>query len=124
MRMHSPKKIMGKLQRGRLLETDHRGALRIKRAEHMVHRAVLAAGVQRLQYNQDRVLPLGMQESLLVGEFFAEMFGLLPRRFRRFVLALVAWIELVETQFFTRIDKELFAVVHACVLFHPRETSS
>src|SRR6516165_7528886 len=113
MRMHPPEKIMGKLQRRRLLKTDHRRALRIKRAEYVVYGAVLAAGVQRLQYHQDRVLLLGMQKSLLVGEFLAEVFGLLPRRFRRFVVALVAWIELVQTQLFTGIDAELFAVVHA-----------
>src|SRR6516225_4753778 len=113
MRMHPPEKIMGKLQRRRLLKTDHRRALRIKRAEYVVYGAVLAAGVQRLQYHQDRVLLLGMQKSLLVGEFLAEVFGLLPRRFRRFVVALVAWIELVQTQLFTGIDVELFAVVHA-----------
>ena len=96
MRMHPPQKIMGKLQRRRLLETDHRGALRIERAEYMVHRPVLATGIQCLQYNQDRVLLLGMQQSLLVGEFLTEMFGFLPRRFRRLVLALVGWIEAPE----------------------------
>jgi hypothetical protein len=123
MRMHPPEKIMGKLQRRRLLETDHRGALRIERAEHMVHRAVLATGIQCLQYNQDRVLLLGMQQSLLVGEFLAEMFGFLLRRFRRFVLALVGWIELLEPQLPSRINEEFFAVVHAWLLLRLPETS-
>jgi hypothetical protein len=48
-----------------------------------------------------------MQQSLLVGKFVAEVFDLLPRRFRRFLLVLVAWITLVEMQLFTGIDEEL-----------------
>jgi hypothetical protein len=78
----SPEEIMGQLNRRRLLEADDRGALRIERGEHVVHGAVLATGVHRLQHNQHRVLPLCVQESLLVGEFLAELFHLLSCRFR------------------------------------------
>ena len=64
-----------------LFEADDRGALRIEGAEHVVHSAVLATGIQGLQHDEHRVLSLRIQQSLLVGEFHAIVFGLLPRRF-------------------------------------------
>ena len=70
---------MGELHGRRLFEADDRGALRIERAEHVVHSAVLATGVQGLQHNQHRVPSLGIQQSLLVGELHAVVFRLLLR---------------------------------------------
>jgi len=79
--MHPPEEIMGELQRRRLFEADDRGALWIERAEYVVHSAVLATGVWGLQHDQHRVLPLGIQQSLLVSEFRAVVFRLLLCRF-------------------------------------------
>ena len=56
MRVDAPEKIVVKLDWGRLFEADHRCSLRIERGEYVLDRAVLAAGVQGLENNQDRVL--------------------------------------------------------------------
>ena len=68
MRMDAPEEIMRELGRGRLLEAGDARALRVERGEHVLDRAVLAAGVERLQDDQDRALVLGVEQGLLLEE--------------------------------------------------------
>ena len=84
---------MRELGRGRLLEAGDARALRVERGEHMLDRAVLAAGVERLQDDEDRVLVLGVEQGLLLEELLLIGLDLLLRLVLRLVLALVGGIE-------------------------------
>mgnify|MGYP003351570085 CR=1 FL=1 len=55
---------MRELQSARLLEAGHAHAARIHPLEDMAHHAVFAAGVHRLQHDQDPMLPLGVEQLL------------------------------------------------------------
>jgi hypothetical protein len=48
----APEKIVGEFFFVRLLESEHRRSLRVHAAEHVPHDAILAGGVQRLQYDE------------------------------------------------------------------------
>jgi hypothetical protein len=52
---------MREFERRRLLEAGDVDALRVDAAEHVPDRAVLAAGVHRLQDDEDRVFVLGVE---------------------------------------------------------------
>src|SRR5208337_4575949 len=95
MRMDAPKEVMGKFGGGGLLEAGDARALRIEGAEDVIDRAVLPAGVESLQDDQDRVLVLGVKDSLLARELLAVVLRLLLRFGFRCVFAFVGRIELV-----------------------------
>ncbi len=59
---------MRELGRRRLLEAGDERSLRIERGEDVLDRAVLAAGVERLQDDEDRVLVLGVEQGLLIEQ--------------------------------------------------------
>ena len=59
---------MGELLRGRLLEAGDGGALRVHRGHHVPAGAVLAGGVDALQHDQERVLLLGVEPVLQLGQ--------------------------------------------------------
>ena len=105
VRMDAPEEVMSKLGGGRLLEARDAHALRVDRPEHVLDRAVLAGRVHRLQHDQDRVLVLGVEESLLVGELLEIMLGLLLGCVFRFVLARIGRIELVQPELGVRVTR-------------------
>ena len=53
VRVNAPQEIMRELGRSRLFEACNKCPLRVKRGEHMLDRAVLAAGVERLEDDED-----------------------------------------------------------------------
>ena len=112
MGMHTPQEVMSQFRGGRDLESGDRRALRVQCAEHVIDRAVLAAGVERLKDDEDRMLVLGIEELLLTGELVAKMFGLNLGVRLSLVFALVGRVELAQFQFAARLDHELLAVVH------------
>ena len=107
---------MGKFGGGGLLEAGDARALRIEGAEDVIDRAVLPAGVEGLQDDQDRVLVLGVKDSLLTRELLAVVLRLLLRFGFRFVFAFIGRIELVQLDLGVRVDPKLFAVVHSFLL--------
>src|SRR5271166_777013 len=116
MRMDAPEEVMRKLGGGGLLEAGDARALRIKGAEDVIHRAILPAGVKGLQDDQDRVLVLGVKDSLLTRELLAVTLRLLLRFGFRSVFAFVGRIELVQLDLGVRVNPKLFAVVHSFLL--------
>ena len=55
MRVDPPEKVVIELDRGRLLKTGDRCSLRIERGKYVIDCAVLPAGVQGLEDNQNGV---------------------------------------------------------------------
>src|SRR5271169_6275404 len=82
----------------------------------MIHSAVLPAGVEGLQDDEDRVLVLGVEDGLLARQLLAVILSLLLGLGFRCVFALVGRIELVQPQLVARTNKKLFAIVHAFLL--------
>src|SRR5271170_2978488 len=110
IRMDAPKEVMGKFGGGGLLEAGDARAVRIEGAEDVIDRAILPAGVEGLQDDQDRVLVLGVKDSLLTRELLAVILRLLLRFGFRCVFAFVGRIELVQLDLGVRVDPKLFAV--------------
>ncbi|MPM44955.1 hypothetical protein SDC9_91639 [bioreactor metagenome] len=108
----APQKVMRRFQRGRHLERLRTAALRIHMEQHVIDHAVLAAGVQRLEHNQQR-LPIFRIEFVLQFQQFAAVFG--DSGFD-FVLGLPAAM-LVRRNFpeldpSARLDPELIVKIH------------
>src|SRR5271169_717961 len=82
----------------------------------MIHSAVLPAGVEGLQDDEDRVLVLGVEDGLLARQLLAVILRLLLGLGFRCVFALVGRIELVQPQLVARVDAKLFAIVHTFLL--------
>ena len=64
----APQVVVGELDRRRHLERRHGAAHRVERAHHVLDRAVLAGRVDPLEDDQDRVLLLGPEPVLEVGQ--------------------------------------------------------
>src|SRR5271165_3651558 len=116
MRMNAPQKIMGELHGRRLLETRNLDALRVKAGEDMAHGAILAAGVKRLQDDQDRMFFLGVKERLEACEFAPATLDVDCGGLRRFVISLECWINTLELQRLSWIDQKPLAIVHSHLL--------
>jgi hypothetical protein len=66
--MDAPQEVVGEFNRGGLFEGSDTHALRIECAEHVIDRAVLATGVECLQDDEDGLLVLSIEDSLLAPE--------------------------------------------------------
>ena len=112
MRMDAPQKIVGELGGGWLLEADDARALRIKRGENVLDCAVLSAGVERLQDDQDRVLVLGVEQDLLMEELLQKDLDFRLCVVMRRSVAGVGGVTLAKVGFLPRLDDEFFPVIH------------
>ena len=65
--VNAPEKVMRGFEWSGLLEARDVDALRIDAAEHVPDRSVLAAGIQCLQDDQDRVFVLGVEQKPAAG---------------------------------------------------------
>src|SRR6476659_2718000 len=63
-----PQKIVIELERARRLEGMHVATLRVDLAHHVLDHAVLARGVEALEYHEDCPLVLGIEPLLQLGE--------------------------------------------------------
>src|SRR5271170_2631499 len=122
MWMHSPEEVMGEFNSGGLFEAGDARALRVEGAEHMIHRAILPTGIERLQNHEDRVLVLGVEQALLACELLAIILRLLLGFGFRCVFAFVGGIELVQLDLGVRVGAKLFAIIHAFLLV-PRKAA-
>ena len=77
----APEKVVRQLRRGGRLEAPDVDAQRVERAEHLANGRVLAAGVHRLQHDQQRVLSVGeellLQRVELLGQLVQPIFELI-----------------------------------------------
>ncbi len=113
--MDAPEEVVGGLSPGRFLEGADGSTLRVGCAEDVAYNAVLAAGVECLQDNQQRLPAVGVQKILRLGETLDVFLDLRQGLFVRFVLAAIGRVKLVEPDFVPRFDEEFFAVIHeAC----------
>ena len=62
--MGAPKEIMSGFFWSRLLETEDKRPLRIHAAKHVANDAVLAGGIERLQCDQERLIPVCVKKVL------------------------------------------------------------
>ena len=67
--MNPPEEIVAKVGVGRLLKPDHRCTLRVHSAQYVVDDSVLTGRIERLQYDQQRMLFLRVEEELELAEF-------------------------------------------------------
>jgi len=113
MGVDAPEKVVREFGRGRLLEAGDARALRIESGEDVFDRTILAAGVERLQDDEDRMFVLSIEQRLLAEKFLAIGFDLLLGFVLRGMLAFVGRVDLPELQLGVRIDAKFFSVVHA-----------
>jgi hypothetical protein len=64
----APEVVVAALEVGRLLERCHPAGLRVHGSEHVPNDRVLAAGIHRLQHHQQRLLLLGIERVLKLGD--------------------------------------------------------
>src|SRR4029077_12774262 len=96
-RADPPEKIVGELDLARLPEAEHGGALRVHGVEHVAHHAVLAAGVEGLQYDEQRLVTVRIQQVLQLAQALEVLLDLRPRLFVRYVLTRVGGVDLAES---------------------------
>ena len=85
--VHSPQEVVAQLLLGRHPESGHARALRVEGGHHLADQAVLAARVERLEHDQQRLALLGPQLLLERSELVAQ---LLEARARRILVAVEA----------------------------------
>ena len=68
VRCGRPQKLVIELFRARRLERMHFAALRVDPGHHVLDRAVLAAGIHRLEDREHRPAVIGVEHFLQVGE--------------------------------------------------------
>jgi hypothetical protein len=81
--MRAPEKVVRRFLGARLLETEHRRALRIHAAEQVADDAILAGRVERLQDDQQRLVAVGVEQGLQLGHARDVFLDLRQRLFRR-----------------------------------------
>jgi hypothetical protein len=108
----APEEVVGGFDLIRLFEANDRRPLRVHRAEHVAYHAVLAAGVERLQDDQQWPVAVGVQQILQLGQAFDVLLDLWRRPVLRFVLAFECWVNLAEPDSGSGIDDESLAIVH------------
>ena len=90
----------------------------------MAHGAILAAGVKRLQDDQDRMFFLGVKERLQACEFVPATLDVDCGGLRRFLISLERRINILELQRLSRVDDKPLAIVHGHLLILLRHKRS
>ena len=120
MGVHAPEEVVGELGLGRLLEAGDGGALRVHRGHHVPDGAVLAGGVDALEHDEQRVLLLGVEPVLQLGQARDLLGELGLGALLVLVLAVEAGVDRLELHLRAGLDDELLAVVHGVPPSRPR----
>ena len=107
-----PQEVVGAFLGGRLLEPHHLAPLRVHRAQEVVDRPVLAPRVQRLQTDQERPPPLGVEQLLEFLQPLPVVLGLLGRLLVALVRGLEPWVDVIEFHGGAGPHPEALDVVH------------
>ena len=111
--MGAPEEVVGELLLARLLEAEHRRALRIHAAEDVTHHAVLAGGIERLEHHEQGFVAVGIEQVLELLHALQMLGDGRRRLLAGLVLARIGRIDLRQTHLGARLDHELLGVIHA-----------
>ncbi len=117
MGVHAPQKVVVEFLRLRPLEPDDAASRGIHAAEDMPDHAILAARVQPLNHNQERVLLLRVHQVLQLIQSLYESPRHRQGRVTRLVTSQVARIDLAQLHFTSRPYDELLVKVRHLQLF-------
>src|SRR5271154_1882761 len=109
----APKEIVSGLDLARLLEAEDRCPFRVHAAEEMSNHSVLAGGVERLQYDKKGLTTVRVKQVLQLVHAFDMFDDVGCSLLSGLVFACVGRIDLRQTNLRTRLDHELFPIVHS-----------
>jgi hypothetical protein len=107
-----PQEVVRQLLGRGLFERHHVTALGVHRTQEVSDRSVLAARVERLETDQQRPPPFGVEELLQFSQPLAVAFGLLGRPLVAVMIAGRTRVDVFEFDGCPRTHSEAFHVVH------------
>ena len=111
VRVHPPQKVVQQFLRGRPLEPGDLAAGRVHSRHQVAHHAVLAAGIEALQHDQQRMALLRVHQVLELVHLRDVLRDLRPRLLMALVPARIGRVDVVEFDPRARLHHQRLAIV-------------